>query len=87
MTRAATEPKIPVGRARDFTGLRFGKLVAIHRVKNIGRDLRWQCICDCGKKIITNPANLLTGASKSCGCARMSLRAKTIKELKNEKDN
>lgn len=54
----------------DLTGHRFGKLIAL---KIVGRDrgsLLWECRCDCGSLIQVRTSPLVTGHTKSCGCAR-----------------
>jgi hypothetical protein len=33
-------------------------------------ELRWKCLCDCGKEIIVNGSKLRSGRTKSCGCLR-----------------
>jgi hypothetical protein len=55
----------------NLIGQRFGKLTAISQSTN-GKfgDARWNCICDCGKKIVTASHSLRRGNSKSCGCSR-----------------
>jgi len=56
----------------DITGIRFGRLVAL--TKNgfdqspSRKHIRWDCICDCGKKINTRINSLKTGHVRSCGC-------------------
>ena len=47
----------------DFTGKRFGSLVAIEYV---GKN-SWKCRCDCGGYIVTRGYGLKTGHSLSCG--------------------
>ena len=49
------EDEIPVGRAKDLRGQRFGKLTVLYRVHNgtEGR-ARWKCKCDCDSYIIVN---------------------------------
>lgn len=58
-----------MSKAKDITGQRFGKLVAIERS---GRDkdngALWKCKCDCGNTIVTRAASLRNGNTKSCGC-------------------
>jgi len=58
-----------MGKKIDLTGQEF------YRVKVIsegGRDkhgqVRWNCLCSCGKEFTTNSANLRNGHTKSCGC-------------------
>lgn len=56
-------------RAKDITGQRFGRLIALGPVdhNNFGR-LKWLCRCDCGNETITNGESLRRGATQSCGC-------------------
>jgi hypothetical protein len=63
--------------ANDLTGQRFGLLVADVRSDNTkaGR-ARWECVCDCGNRVIVTAANLRAGNVKSCGCLRKN-RLKT----------
>lgn len=57
----------------DLTGHRFGKLVAMRRAPNKGAFTRWECICDCGKMIVTFSNGLRSGHAKSCGCLKSYL--------------
>lgn len=61
--------EIPVGRAEDLRGQKFGKLTVLYRTKNKGEDVCWVCQCDCGNKIITRAHSLKTKHTISCGCA------------------
>ena len=54
--------------ALDITGMRFGRLVAIRRVDNIGKKTAWECVCDCGKHTVTKTDYLRHGKTQSCGC-------------------
>ena len=60
-----------VGKTKDLTGMRFGKLTAIRldeqKYKN---NCMWVCQCDCGKEVIVVTHNLLAGNTTSCGCKR-----------------
>ena len=60
-----------VGR-QDLTGLRFGRLVAIHPRprQKAGEPIRWECKCDCGNTTVVLGASLCSGVTKSCGCIR-----------------
>lgn len=53
-------------------GDRFGKLTVIDRnPKNSSdRRKRWDCLCDCGKRITVRSKELLVGDTRSCGCAK-----------------
>jgi hypothetical protein len=52
----------------DRTGLRYGSLTAVSLAERIGRPIRWNCICDCGKQVVVNGTSL--GRTNSCGCSR-----------------
>lgn len=60
------------GIAKDITGKRFGRLVAIEpideRATNGG--IKWKCICDCGNIIYPTMNNLKRKHTTSCGCAK-----------------
>lgn len=57
-------------------GQRFGRLII---VADAGRVLQpsgqskkiWECLCDCGKKVIVRQGKLRSGITKSCGCFRV----------------
>lgn len=57
----------------DLAGKKFGKLSVIRRVRvrTGAGGIRWECICDCGKKHITSGASIRQGRSKSCGCSQL----------------
>lgn len=63
------DDEIPVGRAKDLTGQRFGRWTVLYRVPNKGKSVMWRCKCDCGtiKDVI---AATLGKSSNSCGCLR-----------------
>ena len=53
----------------DHRSQRFGRLVAIQRVKaSSNRTSRWLCQCDCGKTTVVRGDHLRSGRSRSCGC-------------------
>ena len=56
--------------AEDLTGKRFGLLVVKKRVGTLEKDRRatWQCLCECGKKVVVRAVDLKSGNTKSCGC-------------------
>jgi hypothetical protein len=54
---------------RDFTGKRFGKLVAIRPTEQrISGSVVWELLCDCGQTKQTTASILARGACNSCGC-------------------
>jgi len=64
-----------VGRFKDLTGMRFGRLtvIGIAGHDNYGK-LLWRCKCDCGNERVTHGRSLQNGMCKSCGC--LNLEAK-----------
>lgn len=62
-----------MGKIKDLTGQRFGKLVAKEMCgRNKYNIAIWLCDCDCGNIIKTTEHSLKTGMAKSCGCSRKS---------------
>ena len=59
----------------DITGQKFNKLTAL---KYLGKS-KWECICDCGNKVIVTGTSLRNGTTKSCGC----FKSKVIDETGN----
>lgn len=57
-----------MGKFIDFSGQRFGRLTVMKRGENRGKATRWECLCDCGNKTLTEPFALKSGATVSCGC-------------------
>lgn len=56
----------------DLHGLRFGFLQVISRAPNTTGDARWNCSCDCGNLTVSWGANLRSGNTTSCGCAKVA---------------
>jgi hypothetical protein len=64
----------------DITGQRFGRLMAIRRDGNRGRDAAWLCQCDCGNTKTISVHNLRGGRNtKSCGCLQREFSRKYVK--------
>lgn len=55
----------------DLTGQQFGRLVVIREADKRGRELFWECRCDCGKVVEINGNHLRRGVTTSCGCYRI----------------
>ena len=70
MTEVNKELRMPrSGRpVKDYTGQRFGRLVAIRYVKTIGKNTYWLFQCDCGKQKEMRITTVKAGVAKSCGC-------------------
>lgn len=76
---------IPIGKAKDITGMKYGKLTAIGRTHNKGREVYWICRCDCGTYKAISASSLRSKGTVSCGCysarkARERLRRMTKEE-------
>lgn len=60
-------------RLIDLSGKKFGRLTVIERAEdrtqpNGIRRVRWNCICECGRKTVVDGRHLRSGAIQSCGC-------------------
>jgi hypothetical protein len=51
---------------KDWTGQRFGKLVALEYVGNY----QYLCQCDCGKQAVLRSINFTSSHTTSCGCRK-----------------
>lgn len=58
------------GKAHDYTGERFGRLVVIRRGGKCSSGARWICRCDCGNIVDVRGVCLKYGYTHSCGCLR-----------------
>lgn len=54
----------------DLTGRRFERLLVrgISATRLYGKQLAWDCQCDCGKTKVALTSSLKSGGLKSCGC-------------------
>lgn len=59
-------------------GKRFGRFVVLQRSKTIiyGRT-GWDCVCDCGTKMVKSTTMLVSGRSSSCGCLQREVARST----------
>lgn len=72
----------------DLSGKRFGKLLVIKYNGN----RKYECLCDCGNRIVIAEYSLTTGNTKSCGCSSIGHNGSqqecqmtnTVKELYGE---
>lgn len=53
----------------DIVGRTFDRLTVVALATR--NPVRWQCQCSCGGSVIARTANLTTGNTRSCGCARV----------------
>lgn len=63
-----------MGKFKDLTGLKFGRLKVIgiaerrYSDKRKRHDYYWECLCECGNKCIVCGRSLVRGNTRSCGC-------------------
>ncbi len=69
---------------KDIKGLRVGRLTVIRFAykklfpKCNREHEMWECVCECGKKVVVDKGCLTTGTTTSCGCYH---REKTIRQM------
>lgn len=54
--------------AKDWTGVKVGRLTVVSRAENKGKKPRWNCICECGGTAVVHSVNLQAKTTQSCGC-------------------
>ena len=59
-----------MGKTKDLTGQRFGKLTVLKRIENKNGKVTWECKCDCKNIANVRAGDLLNGHTQSCGCLR-----------------
>ena len=52
----------------DLSGQTFNDWTFVRRVTNKGKMTRWLCRCVCGTERAHQPARVISGNSKGCGC-------------------
>jgi len=73
-------------RKLDLVGQRFGRLTVVNFDKKINKKYFWNCICDCGEKIIRPGQSLISGQTQSCGCLQKERAHEThFKDLMGRK--
>lgn len=55
---------------KDYTGRTFGRLKVLERISQMGESTKYSCLCSCGNYVEVSGSNLVTGATRSCGCLR-----------------
>lgn|SRR6185503_3088514 len=66
-----------MGKFKDITGQRFGRLLVLSIVAERTKQnrIQWLCSCDCGKEWTVIGHNLTNGRQKSCPCRKNQLAA------------
>lgn len=74
----------------DYTGYKFGRLLAIeyfpeyiHKERRIPK---WRCICECGNTCFVATQLITTQRVKSCGCLATESKSKRFKGLEKSSD-
>lgn len=61
----------------ELSGRRFGKLKVVAKDTREGFGLFWLCQCDCSRLVTVRAGNLVSGNTKSCGCAKRKSKRTT----------
>lgn len=70
----------------DISNQKFGRLTTIQRLYDSNDEPRWECFCDCGKKVFVRYNMLVSGRTKSCGCyMRDRIRESNFEDLSNQR--
>ena len=75
-----------MGKVKDLTGQKFGRLTVLYRGEdNIHHKAQWWCKCNCGNDnlILIVGCNLTSGNTKSCGCYSLE----SMKDCSNKHTN
>lgn len=59
-----------MGKFIDRTGMKFGRLLVLEKTneRNPSGNVKWKCICDCGKFLVVAGSALQQKTTQSCGC-------------------
>lgn len=63
-------------------GTRFGRITVERMGSRYGTIQYVWCLCDCGNKTMPQKSQLISGATKSCGCLAEENQKKYLKKLK-----
>lgn len=83
-----SEQIVLCGRAKDVTGQRFGRLVALRPVdRSSDGKIMWLCRCDCGNLTTVRSTHLAAGKTLSCRCLANELarQRETTHGLRNHR--
>ncbi len=74
-----------MGKLKDLTGQRFGRLVVVRRAEDYispkgYKASKWLCHCDCGNKVVVRKSDLTSRRTLSCGCYGMEARYNSKKK-------
>lgn len=63
-------------RAKDISGFRSGRLVALYPIGIEQRQVLWMCQCDCGNEKVTSATKISSKRVQSCGCLQFDTTQK-----------
>ena len=68
-----------MAKIKEIVGCKFGKLTVLNisEVRGNRGQIRYDCICDCGKTHTVSGESIRSGKSKSCGCNKFEYKPKT----------
>lgn len=59
-------------KSKEMVGQKFGRLTVVSEAPRLSaKNVRWNCLCECGGKTIVQGGTLRTGKQKSCGCLQI----------------
>ncbi len=70
-----------MGKVKDLTGQSFGRLTVVAFVGIRNHKAVWHCTCSCGNEVDTTAKSLVSGSTKSCGCARSEMAKQRAAEM------
>jgi len=71
-----------------LTGKKFNRLKVIKYYGNNKRgDAKWECLCDCHKKVVVLGKNLRSKRTQSCGCLQKEINIKRLTIHSHSKKN
>ena len=69
-----------MGRIKDLTGQKFGKLIVLEITpERRNRQVVWKCLCECGNITYVVGQALRTGHTQTCGCGNHT--SKNVKDI------
>lgn len=69
-------------RTKDIKGKKYKSLTVLNITdKRIGGSVAWECICECGNKVLVSSGNLNSGHTSSCGCHKKMTSSKLCSKL------
>lgn len=79
---------VPHYNFKDEIGHKYGRLTVIaqsDKKSSSRRAIMWECLCDCGTKVVVCGSDLRSGKTQSCGCLEQERRGQSV--LKDEIGN